>query len=202
MLESTHGGRHPYGATPVRPIGIFLLPMVVLFACDRGPVSTHHEAYVEGLREAGLADLPAGAAWIEAGNVALVTAEAAELPFRADGWFAEDSAEARAWRIDVQEGQRIYVRARLHGRASGRLFLEVYRLPQDTAEPLFALASADDTTRVLAVEAPRRATRLIVRLQPELLRGGRFELAVAADTLLAVTNGRNSTPPQPRLAGR
>lgn len=154
-----------------------------LAACDARPVSTHHEAYADGLREAGFAELPAGAAWLEAGTAALDDPEPGALPLHVEGWFPDDSPAARAWRVAVTEGQTVFVSARLEGRSAGRLFVEVFRPARDTTAPAFALGSAGEMARVLEVEATR-TTELIIRLQPELLRGGRFVLDAAADTPL------------------
>jgi peptidoglycan LD-endopeptidase LytH len=103
-----------------------------------------------------------------------------------------------AWRIPVRDGQHLAVTARLHGEAAGRLFIEVFRVPRDAGDELFPMASADDTTRTLAVEATRTAD-VIVRLQPELLRGGRYEVEVDANGAPA---GQNRRPGRPLLAGQ
>lgn len=175
----------------------FLSILLGLLACET-PADTRHEAYARGLREAGLAELPAGGAWIEAGRYALLFPEPAELPLQAEGWFSPDSPAAVAWRLPVRDGQHLTVRARLHGEAAGRLFIEVFRVPRDAGDELFAMASADDTTSTIEVEATRTAD-VIVRLQPELLRGGRYEVEVDVNGTPA---GLNRAPGRPLFASR
>ena len=164
----------------------------LLAACDGavGPIAerlapeTAHEAYAEGLRDAGLAETALGGGWLRAADSALLAPAAVSLPFRESGWFAPDEARAVAYRVEVRAGQRLVAELRA-GDSAAVLFADLYEVPDDTLAPLRRIASADSTTDSLAVTA-RRDGAYVLRVQPELLRGVRYDLTLRAAASLAV----------------
>lgn len=150
-----------------------------VLASSRDPIDPEHATYVDGLRETGLADAPAGRAWIRAAETALLEAGSGTLPLHAEGWIAADSAAAVAWRFPAPQERWLTVRAALAGARPGRLFVEVYRLPSDPADAPVPLASALAMDTVLSFRV-RGRDDLVLRLQPELLRGGTWSVDVTA----------------------
>jgi hypothetical protein len=161
------------------------LATILLQACDAidawfspSEASAHAE-YVEGLSAAGLAATPVARAWIDAGDGALERAETVSLPVRLDGWFDTESPTAVSLRFPSPDERWVTVRARIGGVAATRLFIDAFRLPRDTARAPRVLASAGDSARVLSFRV-RGEDDVLVRIQPELLRGGEWELEVTA----------------------
>ena len=153
----------------------------------RAPASPH-EAYALALEQSGLAYTALGQDWLRAADEALAHPVPATLPLQEEGYFAPERAAAIAYRVSIARGQRIAVHATLRPDASGRLFIDVFA-PGDSVAPPRHLASADSLDPSLEFE-PRRAGSFIIRVQPELLRGGRYTvLARAAPTLAFPVSG-------------
>ncbi len=138
------------------------------------------DAYRRGLQEAGLADTELGNAWRRAADNAAAEPLGIGLPYTERGAFDARQATAHGYSFEVARGQRVEVRLTLTG-PSPRVFLDIFRLGDDT--PRIHVASADEESRRLIFE-PRRDADYLLRLQPELLRGGDFELSVEVDPAL------------------
>lgn len=163
--------------------GATALLLACVAGCDTAfgwldaPVSSAHAEYVGSLEDAGLDGSPAAARWIASAGEALVAADSAILPFEGSGWFDAENPEAYAIRLAPPDGRWLSVRARLNAAEPARVFLDVYRMPDPAEGPPILIASDVDTSVYLSVRV-RGRDDLIVRLQPELLRGGSWELDV------------------------
>jgi len=134
------------------------------------------DAYRRGLQAAGLACTALGEDWRQAADAALAAPVQIGLPYVYRGTFDPREANAFGYRFTVARGQRVEVGLALAG-PTPQVFLDVFRLGEDT--PRVHVASADEESRRLVFE-PRRDAEYLLRLQPELLRGGDFELRVRA----------------------
>lgn len=178
-----------------------LLPLLLpgLLACSPGDVldsllpadATPHERYAESLRTAGLDSTALGREWLVAGDSALREPFTATLPAREVGIYTRHEARAVAYRLDLEEGQRLEVTLRADG-LPARLFLDLYEVTGDSARPFRHRATADTlpvaggaAAMLLLRHEVRRDGAYVVRLQPELLRGGRYELELRAAPILA-----------------
>ncbi len=132
------------------------------------------DAYRRGLQDAGLAGTALGGDWRRAADEALSAPVEIDLPHVERGTFDPRRAHAFGYRFAVARGQRVGVRLTLDGPAP-QVFLDVFRVGEDAQR--VHVASADAESRVLVFE-PRRDAQYLIRLQPELLRGGDFELRV------------------------
>lgn len=192
----------------------FVLPIaVVLAACD--PVedvrrlfdgATPRESYVRRLESAGLASSAAVRDWVAAGEAALTNAPLVDLPYEESGYLAPTEPLAVAVRFDVVRGERISVALTLHSDTAALAFLDLFRAGSDTAAVFEPVSSADSAERSLEFE-PRRPGEYAVRMQPELLRGGRYTLRISRAAALAFpVRGRGRSAVQsvfgdPRDAG-
>jgi murein DD-endopeptidase MepM/ murein hydrolase activator NlpD/SH3-like domain-containing protein len=171
----------------------FLLATLALgaAACDPiGELREHlaapaspHEAYALGLERSGLAYTALGQDWLRVAAQALAHPVPAAIPLQEEGYFAPEKPAAVAYRVTLLRGQRVAVHAQLRPDATGRLFIDIFA-PGDSADAPRHLASADSLAASLEFE-PRRGGEFIVRIQPELLRGGRYTLLVRAAPTLA-----------------
>lgn len=169
----------------------------LLGACARGtPLGdllhrdlTPYERYADGLRRVGLDSTAVGRDWLAASDSALRAALQATLPHHEFGTYRRDEARAIAHRVELRGGQRLLVEVRASG-LPARLFVDLYRVRADTAQPFAHVRTADTvagsrgTAWALAHEG-RDDEVLIVRVQPELLREGRYELLLRLEPILA-----------------
>ncbi len=154
-------------------------------AHERFRDATAHETYAYALDMAGLAGTAAGRDWAAAAERALDEALRVESPFQEEGYLSATTPEALGYRFEALRGHQVVIEARLEPDTAALLFLDVYRAaPADTAEPYRHTASADSGARRLVFEPIRDGT-YVLRLQPELLRGGRYSVRIVADASLA-----------------
>lgn len=173
----------------------------------RRPASPH-ERYAEALRETGLADAALGRDWLAAAERALAAPLAATLPYREEGYFSPTEPAAFALRVRPHRGQRLAVRVeQTPGATPYTIFVDLFEAPPaDTSSrpasgasaspapgrmPLRLVASAASAAGAAGAsgtiehDADHDDVAYLVRLQPELLRGGRYTLTISAGPSLA-----------------
>jgi peptidoglycan LD-endopeptidase LytH len=142
------------------------------------PPTSPHEEYAQSLRQAGLDQAALGRDWLAAAQGALQTALRVTLPYRETGYFPPHEPGAVAYRFDARRGQRLRFEVELETSAPGRLFIDLFRWDSGS-DPAEHVASAPAGTTRLEYEAIHDGAYLL-RLQPELLRGGRYTLTKLA----------------------
>ncbi|MES2524435.1 MAG: M23 family metallopeptidase [Gemmatimonadota bacterium] len=194
-----------------------VLALVVCAACDprdaldriRKEPATPHERYAALLRETGLDTTALGREWLAAGDSALRVPLAATLPAREVGVYTRSEARAVAYRFTLREGARLRVTFQPEGQPA-RVYVDLFEVSADTARPYLHRATgenagsrgATDSVRTVAgsllpaitLEHEARNTgEYVLRLQPELLRGGKFVLEMRTEPMLAfpVEGGTN-----------
>jgi len=130
-----------------------------------------HERYADGLRTASLDQTALGRDWLRAGEAALASAVAVSLPFREAGYFPTEAAAA-AYQFDLQRGRRLTVDVSFDSLDGGQLFVDLFEHREGDV-PRRVESLTDGTT--LTYDVPRDG-RYLLRLQPELLRSGRFTI--------------------------
>lgn len=169
---------------------------------------TPHEAYLMGLSASGLASSALGQDWIAAARVALERPLPTELPYQEEGFFPEEDPLALSYRFSLRRGQRLTVRVELEngGAQDTDLFVDLFRVAPDTLRPPVPVYSPEPGSEL--VFEPRRSGDYLLRIQPELLRNGRFRVTIENDAALEFpVVGRNSRAigsffGDPRDAGR
>ncbi len=142
---------------------------------DRFRSETPWEAYGASLNQAGLDDTALGRAWAVAARRAVDSAAAVSLPFEETGFIAADSPGAAGYRVDLPRGRKLVVDVEVD--AEARVFVDLFRMPDnpdDRPRPVFW----SDSARLTFVYEPRRAGTFLLRVQPELLRGGSYRVAI------------------------
>ena len=145
---------------------------------------TPHEAYLESLRAANLAQTALGTQWTRAAVRSLRNAPTITLPFEEEGFLFAETPEARSYRVELRRGQRLSIEADLDGGDPFRFFIDVYRIPEDVSRSPLPVLSSEFHSEGLEYVSTRRAD-YIVRLQPELLRGGRYRVVLRANASIA-----------------
>lgn len=144
---------------------------------------TPHEAYMVGLSQSGLSTSALGKDWMEAARAALSQPFPTEMPYQEEAFFSPDEAMALGYRISLRRGQMLSVTVELEGTSQTRVFLDLFRVAPDTLRPpvhVFSPALGEPL-----VFEPRRSGDYILRIQPELLRGGRLRVVMENPPALA-----------------
>lgn len=174
-----------------RPIGLGLVAAVLLAACRPAEIveapfepSASHAEYRAGLVAMELTDTAIGSRWTAEADRALAEAFAITLPYREIAQFDPTRPRALGLRFAAIRGQRIEITLELEAGAAGRTFADVYRITDGGFESYPQVASYSNERNELAFE-PRRDGEYILRLQPELLRGGRFVVTIRTTPALS-----------------
>jgi len=141
---------------------LIVLCLILYIHCQKEKVpkpyrpSNAHDEYRLSLQQANLAETALGRDWIAVSQQVLDSPVMVVLPFEEAFYIDSTDAFALAYRFDVKRGQRIEVSVSIESRQSVRLFIE-----------------------------PRRDADYVIRLQPELLRGGRCRVIIRKVASLA-----------------
>lgn len=153
---------------------------------------TPHEAYMESLRAVKLAETALGIQWASAAAQSLSDALTVPLPFEEEGFLFAEKPEARSYRVALRRGQRLSIDADLDGGDPFRVFIDVYRMPEDASRSPLPVLSSELQSEHLEYVSTRRA-EYVIRLQPELLRGGRYRIALSVEASLAFPVAQRDT---------
>jgi murein DD-endopeptidase MepM/ murein hydrolase activator NlpD len=139
--------------------------------------STPYDKYIHSVRLAGLDESAVVRDWIAAGEKALEGALPIFAPYSQVGFFDPSETRAQAYRIEAYRGQKLIIEFDVTGPDSLKLFIDLFRAPRTQGSPPVHVASADSTSGTLEFVAYWDGAYLL-RVQPELLRGGRYQLTV------------------------
>lgn len=146
---------------------------------------TPRERYEDALEQAGLAGTALARDWSEAAVRSVREAPAVTPPHIEEGFVDPAKPAAFGFRFRAERGQEVAVALEWRDSAlAGLVFIEAWHLQGDSLRTMRRVAVADSGASTLIFE-PRRAGEHVVRLQPELLRGGRFRLTVRVGPTLA-----------------
>lgn len=152
---------------------------------------TPHDAYARALRDAGLDSTTLGRDWLAASDSAVRSPLAVRLPARELGMYERHEARAVAYRFQLRRGERLRATLRADG-LPARVFVDLYEVIADSARGFVHRVSGAPTAAVdsaaAVVELSYEAVRdvqLVLRLQPELLRSGRFTLTLQSGPTFA-----------------
>jgi murein DD-endopeptidase MepM/ murein hydrolase activator NlpD len=145
---------------------------------------TPRERYEVRVDRAGLSGTALAIDWRSAGERALREAPVVESPYAEEGYLPPGEPDALAFRLPVRRGQHVRFEFSLHSDSAALLFLDAWQIVEDTITTFRHVESADSGATVLEFE-PRRDADYVVRVQPELLRGGRFTVSLELDPILA-----------------
>ena len=136
---------------------------------------TPHEAYADSLKQAGLHETALGRDWIAAAESAVRNAKAATLPLDLAAEFPASQAKAAGYRLALKRGRVLRVEVALKGPEPAIVFLDLFAAPASPAESPRRVASADRGATRMEREIDRDGD-YILRIQPELLRGGTLQI--------------------------
>ena len=144
------------------------------------PVTSPHVAYRHSLERSGLSTTPLGKQWVKAGDDALSAPLTVSLPARRSLSVAAEAPSAWAFRVSLKRGQRMEIVASISDDAvPAQAFVDLFAAG-DGGVPEHARGAIG--SGALEADADRD---VIVRVQPELLRGGMLDVTLRAVPALA-----------------
>ncbi|WP_291982796.1 peptidoglycan DD-metalloendopeptidase family protein [Luteitalea sp.] len=132
-----------------------------------------HDGYLATLTASGLSETALGRDWLAAGALAVQRPVSAASPFQETGYFPPAIPSATAYRLDLPRGRRLSIEVTMEASAPTQLFVDLFALRGEAPPERVASLAADATT--LVYDVPRDGS-YVVRVQPELLRGGRYTI--------------------------
>ncbi|WP_019988295.1 M23 family metallopeptidase [Rudanella lutea] len=170
-----------------------ILPLLSLLALTEactssGPAggifksTSPHDQYARSLTEARLNRTALGRDWVAAGERALRDSLRISVPYRESGYFSANRPFAVGYQINAQRGDRLIIRVEVQGQPDTQVFIDVFSLDEQKRPDRAVSARAD--TNVLTWE-PRRSRPHLIRIQPELLRSGRYTISVTREPVLS-----------------
>lgn len=177
----------------------FLFILVLIFTSCKDEIvpepyrpRNEFDSYRHSLDQLDLLNSALGKDWLSASESALEKPNPITPPFKEAFYLDPNKAEAIGYRFSVKRGQKIKVNITVLSSDSLNLFIDLYRINNDSLNIWQHVASADSLESTLAFE-PRRDADYILRLQPELLRGGRFGISILkVPTFTFPVSGKNS----------
>lgn len=144
--------------------------------------------YQNTLKNSGIDATKIGIEWQGSANEAVLTASELEVPVAIQGSFRSKSIEAKAWRIQLDQGASVNII--VHWQASDSSELIVDLLSGPDLKELESYAAKNDS---LKFEADKTGQYLL-RIQPELLGEGNFQVRITGTATYAVfpVQGKNS----------
>jgi murein DD-endopeptidase MepM/ murein hydrolase activator NlpD len=118
-----------------------------------------------------------GQDWLAAAERALAAPVAVSPPYSEVSYMDEGEAGAVGYALSLRRGEKLTARFDLDSDTTYKVFLDMFVLPTGARRNPVLLASADSNSHGIEYIA-RRDGDYVVRIQPELLRGGRYTITV------------------------
>ena len=165
----------------IKRFGIFIFASVLLSCEDEIVPKKYYprnayDSYAHALKETRLDKTALGHDWFQSSEEALSNPVKIQAPYKESLYLDPKKADAVGYRFSVKRGQKIEIVVKIPN-DSLRVFIDLFRVNNDSLRDWRHVASADTVRAMLGFE-PRRDADYILRLQPELLRGGRFEITI------------------------
>ncbi len=151
--------------------------------------TTPYEKYRQALQTTRLDETALGQDWLAVGQRALRDSLVVAVPFRETDYFAADKPVAHSYRVSARRGERLTVRVDVQSVKAVKMFVDVFELEGAPK----TVASADTAGTAIVYDVENDAQHLI-RVQPELLRSGRYTLSITTGPTLGFpVSGKNSS---------
>jgi murein DD-endopeptidase MepM/ murein hydrolase activator NlpD len=167
------------------------LAALLLIACvcscsNNGPMSVFkkqspHDAYGQKLKDAGLDRTAMGGTWLANANQSISRALNITLPYKEIGYFAADKNQVTALRFEARKGEKLNI---VVSKRPETFKIYTDLLQEADNNPPKVVAWADTTGPAFSYEIGKTG-KYIIRLQPELLRGGEYTLTISVGPSLS-----------------
>ena len=172
----------------LQAFGVFLLS-VLLFSCSPSSTGifskkTPHERYAQGLATAGLTNTALGRSWLEAAEKSLRSPLDVKLPYQEAGYFAAEKPAAGGIRFQVTRGEKLTIALEKNPSSGFSIYLDLWQAAESEGGRSKLLIAADSAADTLQYTVKENAM-LTLRLQPELLQSGDYNLRISTGPSLA-----------------
>lgn len=169
----------------IKNIFILFSIILVLASCKRQTLGifsakTEKERYLQQLTSAGIDKSLVGKNWLAAGTEALSDPPQLDIPAAVRGSFKSRSIQANAWQFNLQKGSTLQVALKWESQDSSRVFLEI--IEALSMKEQIAATSFDS---LIEFEA-RESGTYFIRIQPELLAEGNYDLIIENRSTYAI----------------
>lgn len=141
---------------------------------------TPYEAYTSALRDARLDETALGKQWIEAGMSIFDDSLTIRLPYSETAYFDATEITANGYKFTAERGQKISIKVDILSMEDLTIFLDLFTINESVKH----VATADTTQISIKYEVEETGV-FFLRLQPELLKGGRYQLEITSVPVLA-----------------
>ena len=145
---------------------------------------TAHERYTRSLLESGLADTALAREWLAAAGRSLQNPVPLTAPFTEQALIDPARPLGLGYAVELERGQAFTVTVDVQTDVPGRVFIDLFDPAAAGSSEPRPVASARDAETTLSHDA-RASGRYVLRIQPELLRGGRVRITSAPSPSLA-----------------
>jgi len=142
-----------------------------------------HEAYLGSLEQAGLDKTALGRDWKKMSVQALNNPVIIDLPYYEEFHLDPAIPGSIGYRFEGKRGHRIELEIDFIADDSALIFIDLFREISKETAVWKPVASADSSNYDLQFE-PRKDNYYIIRIQPELLRGGKFSVKIIEKPVL------------------
>jgi murein DD-endopeptidase MepM/ murein hydrolase activator NlpD len=144
-----------------------------------------HEVYGDRIKEAGLEQTAMGRQWFQAAEQSLLNPLIVNLPYSETGYFPAEKPKAVGVRFRARRGEKITINLNKKPATGFALYLDLWEpsVTNNTSKPKL-LISADTTAASLTYNVKQEGN-YVVRIQPELLKGGEYTLSIINGPSLA-----------------
>ncbi|MCW3109719.1 MAG: hypothetical protein JWQ09_4225 [Segetibacter sp.] len=143
-----------------------------------------HDDYGDKIKNAGLNETALGRQWFSAAEQSLTSPLSVNLPYSETGYFAAEEPKAVGIIFQAKRGEKLTINLSKKPAAGFAIYLDLWE-PANTADskPKFLLSG--DTTSTTVLYDVDKDGNYILRLQPELLKGGEYTLSISTGPTLA-----------------
>jgi peptidoglycan LD-endopeptidase LytH len=134
-----------------------------------------HDQYGQKLEAAGLKQTALGIKWFAAAATALAQPVAITIPYRERGYFSASSPTAVGLKFAAKRGQKLILQLDKKSLSPLTLYAEIWKL--NDGDP--SLQAALDTAQNKFDFEVEDDAEFLIRLQPELLGSGAYELSIS-----------------------
>lgn len=179
---------------------ILLLTVLLSKSCDTsGPSGlfgkkTLHEQYASKIKNAGLHETALGRQWFVAAEQSLASPITVHLPYSETGYFTAEEPKAVGITFRAKRGEKLTITLSKRPTTGYLIFMDLWENSTTANSKPTLLLSADTTSKPLEYDVDDDQNFLL-RLQPELLKGGEYTVSISNGPMLAfpVTNKVKST---------
>ncbi len=176
----------------MRLLTVLVAGLAIVAGCEQTEILqdnlrglTPYETYQASLVAAGLGETALARDWEGAGRDALQDPVPVEPPFEEEGYITPEEPSAVAYLVHIPRGRKLTFAVSLESEDDTRLFIDLFRLSTDEDDPPRPVFSSDSLSRTFSHEDPWRAGDYVLRVQPELLRGGSYRVTLGEETVFA-----------------